>query len=89
MQKYLIVKKYVDEMDYCSLLAVGAPNNEFDTESQEISDKITYVQTEWDIARIIAEVFNRSFAHKDAASNFIDCAKKIYTDLHREGKANC
>ncbi len=41
MTKYLIVKKYIDEMNYCSLLSGGAPDNEFDSESQEISDRIT------------------------------------------------
>ncbi len=61
MEKYLIMKKHIDEMDYHSLLSVGAPNDEFDTESQAISDKITYVQSARDIAQIIADVFNRSF----------------------------
>lgn len=48
-------------MNYDSLLSVGAPDDEFDTESRKISDKITYAQTEQDIAQIIAEVFNQSF----------------------------
>ena len=61
MEKYLIMKKHIDEMDYHSLLSVGAPNDEFDTESQAISDKITYVQSARDIAQIIADVFNLSF----------------------------
>ena len=82
MEKYLIVKKHIDEMDYHSLLSVGGPNDEFDTESQAISDKITYVQSARDIAQIIADVFNRSFNHSDATSRFADCAKKIYADLH-------
>lgn len=82
MQKYVIVKKYIDEMDYCSLLLHGAPDDEFDNESQEISDKITYTQTERDIAQIIAEVFQKSFDRKDSEELFIDCAKKIYADLH-------
>ena len=82
MTKYLIVKKYIDEMDYLSLLSAGAPSDEFDSESQEICDKITYAHTEQDIASVIAEVFNRTFDHKNEASYFINCARKIYTDLH-------
>ena len=82
MEKYLIVKKHIDAMDYYSLLSVGAPNDEFDTESHAISDKITYPQSAQDIAQIIAEVFNRSFSRGDATSKFVDCAKKIYADLH-------
>ncbi|MDE7275502.1 MAG: hypothetical protein K2N98_01400 [Lachnospiraceae bacterium] len=84
MTKYLIVKKYIDEMNYCSLLSGGAPDNEFDSESQEISDRITCAHTEQDIAGIIADVFNRTFDHKNAAACFIDCAGKIYTDFHTD-----
>lgn len=82
MTKYLIVKKYIDEVDYLSLLSGGAPSNEFDSESREISDKITYAHTEQDIASVIAEVFSRAFDHKNEAAYFINCARKIYTDLH-------
>lgn len=82
MTKYLIVKKYIDEMDYLSLLSGGAPSDEFDFESQEICDKITYAHTEQDIASVIAEVFSRTFNDKNEAAYFINCARKIYTDLH-------
>ena len=82
MQKYGIVKKYIDEMDYDSLLSGGAPGDEFDTESQEISDKITDALTEQEIAQVIADVFQRSFACETATAYFMDCARKIYVDLH-------
>lgn len=82
MTKYSIVKKHVDEMDYYSLLLNGAPDDEFDSESWEISNKISCEQTEDDIGGIIADVFNRSFQQENAAGDFIECAKKIYTDLH-------
>lgn len=83
MQKYWIVKKYVDEMDYASLLSGGAPDDEFDTESQEISDKITDAMTEQEIAQVIAEVFHREFDYEDTEVRFMDCARQIYADLHR------
>ena len=82
MKKYLIVKKYIDELDYASLLSGGAPDDEFDIETKEISDKITYNHTELDIAQIITEVFNRCFAHENTPEYFLDCAKKIFRDLH-------
>lgn len=82
MTKYLIVKEYVDEMDLYSLLLHGAPDDEFDPESWEISDKISCNQTEEDIAGIIADVFNRAFQQEDAADRFMDCARKIYADMH-------
>ena len=68
-------------MNYLSLLAGGAPSDEFNSESQEICDKITYAHTEQDIASVIAEVFNRTFNHKNETAYFINCARKIYTDL--------
>ena len=82
MTKYLIVKKYIDEMDYLSLLSGGAPGDEFDFESQEICDKITYAHTEQEIASVIAEVFSRTFDYKNEAVYFTNCARKIYAELH-------
>ncbi len=82
MTKYSIVKKHVDAMDYYSLLLNGAPDDEFDSESWEISDKISCGQTEEDIAGIIADVFNRTFQQENTADCFRDCARKIYADLH-------
>ena len=82
MTKYSIVKKHVDEMDYYSLLLNGAPDDEFDPESWEISDKISCDQTQEDIARIIADVFNRTFQQENAAGCFMECARRIYADLH-------
>lgn len=81
-RKYLIVKKYIDEMDYGGLLSMGAPDNEFDVESLEISGRISNARNEQDIAQIIADVFNREFDHTDAAERFLDCAGKIYADWH-------
>ena len=81
MSYYRIIKKHIDEMDYYSLLLHGAPGDEFDAESSEISRKITGNQTETDIAQIIAEVFNSSFARNDPTDFFTDCARKIYDEL--------
>ena len=55
----------------------GAPDDEFDSESWEISGKISSDQTKEEIAGIIADVFNRTFSDKNALECFMDCAKKI------------
>ncbi len=38
--RFHIVKKYIDQMDYYALLASGAPSDEFDIESRGISARI-------------------------------------------------
>lgn len=81
MQKYIIVKKRIDEMDYLSLLSGGAPDSEFDNESKEICEKITLEHTENDIAQIIAKVFNSEFGRNDKPDIFMECASKVYNDL--------
>lgn len=60
-EKFKIVKKYVDKMDYMDLLSAGCPNNEYDGESNKIADTITESMTVEDIALLIINVFARSF----------------------------
>ena len=62
---FLIVKKYIDRMDYYALLAGGAPNDEFDGESREISTRIHSEQSVQEIATTIAEAFNAAFNEHD------------------------
>lgn len=81
MSDFAIVKKYVDEMDYHSLLSHGAPGDEFDSESKEIIARISKNQTDADIARIIADIFNKSFGYNDPVNLFMDCAGKIAYSL--------
>ena len=76
-----IVKKHIDELDYYGLLAGGAPSDEFDGESKEISAKINVGQSALDIAEIIAEVFNSQFSENEAASTFLSVAEAIKKDL--------
>ena len=82
MTKFIIVKKHIDEIDHYSLLASNAPCDEFDSESRKICDKITCDYTVQEIASVIAEIFSRSFGEDYDIGIFIDCARKIYTDLH-------
>lgn len=78
---YKVVKMYIDQMDYYGLLAGGAPDNEFDIESKEISRRIGLDKSANDIAKIIADVFNFRFGEKDDAEVFLSVSEKIKIEL--------
>ena len=79
--RFHIVKKYIDQMDYYGLLASGAPSDEFDIESKEISARISDDRSAQDIAEIIASVFNEYFDEHDDATVFLAVAKQIEKEL--------
>lgn len=79
--KFLVVKKYIDQMDYYALLASGAPSDEFDMESKEISARIRYEYSAQDIAEIIASVFNEYFDEHDDTTVFMPVAEQIKNEL--------
>ena len=76
-----IVKKYIDKMDYYDLLSSGAPSDEFDIESKEISARVRYEYSVWEIAEIIASVFNEYFDEHDSAAQFLSIAEQIKNEL--------
>jgi hypothetical protein len=78
---FLVVKKYIDQMDYYALLAGGAPSDEFDLESKIISEKISCDNSAQEIADIIASVLNRSFDEDDNAPVFLSIAQLIKNEL--------
>lgn len=84
MDKYWIVKKCIDEMDYFGLLASGAPNDEFEEEVKKIAAGITDSSTMQEIAGIIAEIFDKSFGNGEQPNVFMDCAEKIYSGLQAQ-----
>lgn len=79
---FLIVKKYIDKMDYFSLLDSGAPNDEFDYESKIISSRINFKDSAEEIANIIANVFNSRFNENDDPSVFLSVANQIKNELN-------
>ena len=79
--KFLVVKKYIDQMDYYGLLACGAPSDEFDIETKEISARISDDHSVQDIAVIIASVFNEYFDKHDDATAFLSVAEQIKNEL--------
>ena len=79
--KFWVIKKYIDQMDYYALLASGAPSDEFDIESKEISARVQYDHSAQDIAEIIASVFNADFNEHDDATIFFAVAEQIEKEL--------
>ncbi|MBR2413444.1 MAG: hypothetical protein IKB13_03005 [Clostridia bacterium] len=79
---FLIVKKHIDKMDYYGLLASGAPQDEFDSEAQEISTQIQPGLSTQEIASIIAQIFNSNFDKQDDATVFLPVAQQIKNELH-------
>ena len=79
--KFLVIKKYIDQMDYYALLASGAPSDEFDIETKEICARVQYDHSAQDIAEIIASVFNAYFNEHDDATIFLAVAEQIEKEL--------
>ena len=86
MNKYNIIKKHIDSIDYYGLLSGGAPNDEFDNESRTIAGLISTESTVEDIASIIANVFEKSFGNTENAKDYLNIATKIRDELSGERK---
>jgi valyl-tRNA synthetase len=77
-----IVKKVIDEWDVYSLLSGGAPKNEFDVESKDISNKISIESSVQDIANIISRFFTDAFENEHfTVENCFEAASKIKTNF--------
>lgn len=77
---FKIVKKAIDEFNPYSLLP-ESPNDEFDSESREITAKINVNSTVEEIAEIISKVFSRTFSESFEIKDCIEPAKKIYESM--------
>ena len=83
---YPIVKKSIDEYDFDDLLAACAPPDEYDLESERISDLITTESSIEEIASMIASVMKSSFGYLmkvdvNKIESFMEIAEKIKNDL--------
>ncbi len=79
--RFHIVKKHIDKMNFFDLLASGAPSDEFDVESKEISARVRCEHSVREIAEIIASVFNEYFDEHDDATEFLSVAEQIKNEL--------
>jgi len=79
--KFLAVKSAIDNWNPLGLLP-DAPDDEFDSESREISEKIDNYKNVSDIAEVVSDVFSRQF-YKEGfeLENCMDVAKVIYDGL--------
>lgn len=77
MSKYQLVKKAIDELDVYGLLEGGAPDDEFDSESKEISDRISESNSIIQIAEVITDVFNKAFDLHEKPSVYYSTAEEI------------
>lgn len=57
---YNIVKKHIDRYDFYDLLAFGAPEDEYDNESRQISEHISCDSTTEEIAEAIYAIMHRT-----------------------------
>ncbi len=86
---YNIVKKYIDEYDFDDLLAIGAPQDEYNLESTRISQRINVNSSVEEIAETISDVFSQSmvFVVKTDVTNpdnFLEVATKIKNELNSD-----
>lgn len=83
MNQFSIVKKAVDNADPYGLLGMGAPDDEYDLESEAIAAAVSVGDSEEKIAEIAAEVFAKEFNRKITADRFREFAHIVWNELHR------
>ena len=86
MNRFEIVKKYIDEYDYYDLLACGAPNDEFDSYSRKFANTITEKDSIEDIARLISETIDKAFAEEIKPEKVLETAKLIRKELYGDSE---
>lgn len=86
MNRFEIVKKYIDEYDYYDLLACGAPNDEFDSYSRKFANTITEKDSIEDIARLISETIDKAFAEEIKPEKFLETAELIRKELYGDSE---
>ena len=74
---YHTVKKVIDGLDLYGFFKMGAPSDEYDSESREISLRINVDSSADEIAFIISDVFTKSFSQDWPPECFIEGARKI------------
>ncbi len=79
--KFNIVKQAVDSLDPCGLLLIGAPDDEYDLESQRISAAVSVGDTEDKIAEVAAEVFSKAFSREYTAEMFRRFALEVWREF--------
>ena len=77
ISKYQLVKQAIDKLDVYGLLEGGGPDDEFDSESKEIADRLSESDSVIQIAEVITDVFNKAFDLHDKPSVYFSTAEEI------------
>ena len=78
---YAAVKRCVDEWDPYGLLEIGAPEDEFDTESRMVADRISPGMTAEEIAEAVNSVFSNQFFPEDFG---LEKCRSVAVKIHEE-----
>ena len=78
---YSVVKEVIDEIDIYGLIKHGAPQDEFETEAEKISQRIKDNSSVEEIATIISDVMNESFGFETDYKSFLEAAETIHKKL--------
>ncbi len=83
--KYTIVKRALDALDPCRLLAHGAPDDEYEYEAERIAAAIAPGDSEEKIAETATEVFTKAFPWEYSADMFRGFAAEVRNELRKSG----
>lgn len=79
-----VVGLVVREWDPYSLIAGGAPEDEFDSEIASVVTQIPRIKTEKDAALALSRIFTSAFeAHRFTPEKCADAGKKLFAALSR------
>lgn len=77
LEKYLVVKRAVDNADPCGLLKMGAPDDEYELEAKRIAEVIEVGDSTERMAEVAAAVFSRAFSRETASDRFLGFAEEV------------
>ena len=81
MSVYEVIKKHINKLDYMGFLKMGAPDDEYDVETDLIILRIGVSPNEDTIANAICDVFSSMFNAELESYEFLSCARDIYLEL--------
>jgi hypothetical protein len=78
-----IVKSIINEWDAYKLIQCGAPDDEFDAEILDITERVKHIHSPEDAAYVIATVFTYYFGKgfEPSASDCLTVGEKLYLAL--------
>lgn len=75
-----VVKKHIDKLDKFDLI-LALNYDEYDSESEKISNELTTSSSIKDIAIIISKVFNSSFGENTPYTDYLKAADNIFNEI--------